>query len=176
MLIMKLLFVALVAGVAGALGRKHPLSQLRGGGFWHSGSGGGGDGPRDPASWCAKDGESGASGGGGGASDGDDDDDDEGSAARAAQRWTRRAFEAAHAGERRAAASAFDKALSLTPDDAPYRAALLINAGSYLAFSGRSTEALAPLREAAATTEEEPRALHALGNARAPRRRKEGRG
>ena len=72
----------------------------------------------------------------------DDDDDDEARAAKAAQRWTRRAFEAAQRGRPRAAAHAFEKALELTPDDAPYRAALLINAGSYLAFSGRSADAL----------------------------------
>ena len=81
--------------------------------------------------------------------DEDDDDDDEARAAKAAQRWTQRAFEAAHEGRSSAAASAFKRALRLTPEDAPYRAALLINAGSYLAFSGRSNDALAPLKEAA---------------------------
>ena len=95
----------------------------------------------------------------------DDDDDDEARAAKAAQRWTRRAFEAAHEGRSGAAASAFKRALRLTPGDAPYRAALLINAGSYLAFSGRSDDALPPLREAASLAPDEPRALHALGNA-----------
>ena len=97
--------------------------------------------------------------------DDDDDDDDEARAAKAAQRWTRRAFEAAHEGRSGAAASAFKRALRLTPGDAPYRAALLINAGSYLAFSGRSDDALPPLREAASLAPDEPRALHALGNA-----------
>ena len=95
----------------------------------------------------------------------DDDDDDEARAAKAAQRWTRRAFEAAQRGRPRAAAHAFEKALELTPDDAPYRAALLINAGSYLAFSGRSADALGPLKEAARLAPDDARALHALGNA-----------
>ena len=93
----------------------------------------------------------------------DDDDDDEARAAKAAQRWTRRAFEAAQRGRPRAAAHAFEKALELTPDDAPYRAALLINAGSYLAFSGRSADALGPLKEAARLAPDDARALHALG-------------
>ena len=97
--------------------------------------------------------------------DPDDDDDDEARAAKAAQRWTRRAFEAAQRGRPRAAAAAFEKALELTPDDAPYRAALLINAGSYLAFSGRSADALGPLKEAARLAPDDARALHALGNA-----------
>ncbi|KAH8071255.1 hypothetical protein JL720_11464 [Aureococcus anophagefferens] len=61
--------------------------------------------------------------------DDDDDDDDEARAAKAAQRWTRRAFEAAHEGR------------------------------------GRSDDALPPLREAASLAPDEPRALHALGNA-----------
>ena len=55
----------------------------------------------------------------------DDDDDDEARAAKAAQRWTRRAFEAAQRGRPRAAAHAFEKALELTPDDAPYRLSLI---------------------------------------------------
>ena len=93
----------------------------------------------------------------------DDDDDDEARAAKAAQRWTRRAFEAAQRGRPRAAAHAFEKALELTPDDAPYRAALLINAGSYLAFSGRSADALGPLKEAARLAPDDASALHALG-------------
>lgn len=95
----------------------------------------------------------------------DDDDDDEQRAAKTAQRWTRRAFEAAQRGRPRAAAHAFEKALELTPDDAPYRAALLINAGSYLAFSGRSADALGPLKEAVRLAPDDARALHALGNA-----------
>ena len=41
----------------------------------------------------------------------DDDDDDEARAAKAAQRWTRRAFEAAPRGRPRAAAHAAEKAL-----------------------------------------------------------------
>ncbi|KAH8048103.1 hypothetical protein JL722_12701 [Aureococcus anophagefferens] len=66
--------------------------------------------------------------------DDDDDDDDEARAAKAAQRWTRRAFEAAHEGR------------------------------------GRSDDALPPLREAASLAPDEPRALHALGNAPPVRR------
>ncbi|KAJ1454578.1 hypothetical protein M885DRAFT_588040 [Pelagophyceae sp. CCMP2097] len=98
--------------------------------------------------------------------DGDDGDDDETSkAAKAAKRWTARAFEAAKRGRPRLAMEAFERALESTPDDAPYRAALLINAGSFLAFSGAPHKALGPLREAADLAPDDARALHALGNA-----------
>lgn len=97
--------------------------------------------------------------------DSDDEDDEEARAARRAQRWTRRAFEAAQRGQMEQAAAAFEKAVLSTPEDAPYRSALLINAGSFLAFSGRAREALGPLREALSLAPEDPRALHALGNA-----------
>ena len=95
----------------------------------------------------------------------DDDDDEDAEAARAARRWTRRAFTLAQRGRLDQAAMAFEKAVRATPEDAPYRAALLIQAGSFLAFSGKPREALVPLREALTLAPDDARALHALGNA-----------
>ncbi|KAJ8601676.1 hypothetical protein CTAYLR_007457 [Chrysophaeum taylorii] len=95
----------------------------------------------------------------------DDEDDADARAARRAQRWTRRAFDAAQRGRMEQAAVAFEKAVQATPEDAPYRASLLINAGSFLAFSGRARDALGPLREALSLSPDDARALHALGNA-----------
>jgi len=95
----------------------------------------------------------------------DDDDDEDAEARRAARRWTKRAFNLAQRGRLDQAAVAFEKAVRATPEDAPYRAALLIQAGSFLAFSGKPKEALVPLREALNLAPDDSRALHALGNA-----------
>ena len=96
---------------------------------------------------------------------GEEEDDEDALAARRAQRWTRKAFELAQGGKMEEAAEAFSEAVAATPADAPYRASLLINAGSFLAFSGRAREALGPLREALGLAPDDARALHALGNA-----------
>lgn len=95
----------------------------------------------------------------------EEEEDEEALAARRAQRWTRKAFEYAQRGQMEHAASAFEKAVENSSEDAPYRSSLLINLGSFLAFSGRAPEAVEPLREALALAPEDPRALHALGNA-----------
>ena len=95
----------------------------------------------------------------------DEDPEDDAEAARSARRWTKRAFKEAQRGRLEAAAQAFEKAVRATPEDAPYRAALLINAGSFYAFSGKPQEALVPLREAHRLAPDDARALHALGNA-----------